>query len=77
MTSITNPQTNADLVSEQKVDPSHFQCVLILDPVTSLGTRVFENTTYTRNGKKAIADLAPLALMELFDKLGLSIPDRF
>ncbi len=45
--------------------------------LTSLGTRVFENTTYTWNGEKATADLAPLALMELFNKLGLSIPDRF
>ena len=45
--------------------------------LTSLGTRVYENTTYTWNGKEATADLAPLALMELFDKLGLSIPDRF
>ena len=33
MTSITNPQTNADLGPEQKVDPTHFQRVPILDPV--------------------------------------------
>lgn len=45
--------------------------------LTSLGTRVFNNTTYTWNKKEVTADLAPLALMELFDKLGLSIPDRF
>lgn len=45
--------------------------------LTSLGTRVFDNTTYTWNKKEATADLAPLALMELFDKLDLSIPDRF
>lgn len=45
--------------------------------LTSLGTRVFENTTYRWKGAEAIADLAPLALMELFDNLNLSIPDRF
>ena len=45
--------------------------------LTSLGTRVFKNTTYTWNKKEATADLAPLALMEIFDKLNLSIPDRF
>ena len=33
MTSITNPQTDVDLVSEQKVDLTHFQRVPILDPV--------------------------------------------
>ena len=33
MTSITNSQTNADLEPEQKVDPTHFQGVSILDPV--------------------------------------------
>ena len=33
MASITNPQTNADLGAEQKVDPTHFQRVPILDPV--------------------------------------------
>ena len=45
--------------------------------LTSLGTRVFENTTYKWKDTEATADLAPLALMELFDKLDLSIPDRF
>lgn len=45
--------------------------------LTSLGTRVFENTTYTWNKKEASADLSPLALMEIFDKLNLAIPDRF
>ena len=45
--------------------------------LTSLGTRVFENTKYTWKGEKAAADLTPLALMELFNKLGLSIPNRF
>ena len=33
MTSITNPRTDADLGPEQKVDPTHFQRVPILDPV--------------------------------------------
>lgn len=45
--------------------------------LTSLGTRVFENTTYKWKEAEAAADLAPLALMELFDQLDLSIPDRF
>ena len=45
--------------------------------LTSLGTRVYENTEYVLRGKTATADLAPLALMELFDNLNLSIPDRF
>ena len=45
--------------------------------LTSLGTRVFKNTIYKWKGKEATADLAPLALIELFDKLGLSRPDRF
>ena len=45
--------------------------------LTSLGTRVFNNTKYIWNGEEATADLAPLALMELFDKLDLSKPDRF
>ena len=45
--------------------------------LTSLGTRVFKSTKYIWNGEEATADLAPLALMELFDKLDLSIPDRF
>ena len=33
MTSTTNPHTNPELVPEQKVDPTHFQRVPILDPV--------------------------------------------
>ncbi|MYH80801.1 hypothetical protein F4009_10115 [Candidatus Poribacteria bacterium] len=33
MTSITNPQTDTDLGAEQKVEPTHFQSVPILDPV--------------------------------------------
>ena len=33
MTSITNSQTNADLVPERKGDPTHSQRVPILDPV--------------------------------------------
>lgn len=45
--------------------------------LTSLGTRVFENTIYEWKGEEATADLAPLALMELFDNLNLSIPNRF
>ena len=45
--------------------------------LTSLGTRVFENTIYKWKGEEVPADLAPLALMELFDKLNLSIPNRF
>ncbi len=53
--------------------PSNVSHILL----TSLGTRVFENTTYTWQGKEATADLAPLALIELFDKLKLPIPDRF
>ena len=45
--------------------------------LTSLGTRVFDGTKYKWQGKEATADLAPLALMELFKQLDLSIPDRF
>ena len=45
--------------------------------LTSLGTRVFEGTIYKWNGEVATADLAPLALIELFKKLDLSIPNRF
>ena len=45
--------------------------------LTSLGTRVFKDTIYEWKGAQATADLAPLALMELSDKLGLPIPDRF
>ncbi len=45
--------------------------------LTSLGTRVFENTKYEWQGQEVSADLAPLALMELFKELGLSTPDRF
>ena len=45
--------------------------------LTSLGTRVFWNTEYDWKGEAEIADLAPLALIGLFDKLNLSIPDRF
>ena len=45
--------------------------------LTSLGMRVFEGTKYEWNGEEATADLAPLALMELFKKLDLSIPDGF
>ena len=33
MTSTKNLQTDADLVREPKVDPTHFQCLSILDPV--------------------------------------------
>ena len=33
MTSTTNPQTNAVLGPEEKVDPTHFQRAPILDPV--------------------------------------------
>ena len=33
MTSITNPRTDADLGPEQKVEPTHFQRVSILDPI--------------------------------------------
>ena len=45
--------------------------------LTSLGTRVFDNTKYVWQGEEATADLAPLALMELFEKLKLPIPGRF
>ena len=45
--------------------------------LTSLGTRVYENTKYVWGGKTATADLAPLALMELFNNLGLPTPNRF
>ncbi len=45
--------------------------------LTSLGTRVFGNTTYKWKDAEATADLAPLALMELFGNLNLSIPNRF
>ncbi len=45
--------------------------------LTSLGTRVYNNTEYVLEGKTATADLAPLALMELFNKLGLPTPNRF
>jgi hypothetical protein len=44
MTSITNPQTNADLEPEQKVESTHFQRVPILDSV-------FQET-YTAHLKK-------------------------
>ena len=45
--------------------------------LTSLGTRVFEGTKYQWRGEEAIADFAPLALMELLDKLNLPKPNRF
>ena len=45
--------------------------------LTSLGTRVYENTKYVLRGETATADLAPLALMELFNNLGLPTPNRF
>ena len=45
--------------------------------LTSLGTRVFPDTIYQWKDAKATADLAPLALMKLFDNLNLSIPNRF
>ncbi len=44
--------------------------------LTSLGTR-YENTTYTWQGEQATADLAPLALVELFEKLKSPTPNRF
>ena len=45
--------------------------------LTSLGARIYENTTYTWQEEQATADLAPLALVELFDKLNLRTPNRF
>lgn len=45
--------------------------------LTSLGTSVYKNTKYEWREKTATADLAPLALIELFKKLHLSIPNRY
>ena len=45
--------------------------------LTSLGTRVFKDTEYEWKGETATADFAPLALMELFNKLNLPKPNRF
>ena len=45
--------------------------------LTSLGTRVFKDTTYKWKEKEATEDLAPLALIKLFGKLDLPIPDHF
>ena len=45
--------------------------------LTSLGTNVFKDTTYKWKGKEATDDLAPLALIKLFGKLDLSMPDHF
>lgn len=59
-----------EIVTQQSSEAPHIL-------LTSLGTRVFNKTQYTWKGADATADLAPLALMELFDKLGLSKPDRF
>ena len=47
MTSITTPQTNADLGAEQKVDPAHFQRVPILDPI-------FQETYTAHLGKEPL-----------------------
>ena len=44
--------------------------------LTSLGTRVYENTTYEWKGKTATADLTPLALLELLEELGMYMSNR-